>query len=337
MNIRYRLKKALIRRSLERRKSAHPFDTEAAERYALPSDADETRINSYYFSGHDMAGQSLLVRFAQRGGGKTEVWFAYRDASGRAYVNTRTSWDGEPPAGVTCVEPGKQWAFFFDGAVRRLTDGTVVRARFAGTFEASGAPFDFSYHMDSSVLAGAIARQKWNRGFFDELQQNNQVHYEQQGRITGALSADGQQMEISLPAMRDHSFGRRDWGYMQRHVWLMALMEDGSALNVNFVSYPKLRLHTGYHVSAQGTRCVTDVSLPQPASGSVPGSMMYRVTLSDGTEVRVACAKEAEFVFPCGEAYTIHEGIGAFSSGGTMGRGIMEFGWNNGPSEGDPA
>lgn len=329
MNIAYRLKKALIARSLERRKRAHPFDAEAAERFALPADADETQINSFYFSGHSIKGQSLLLRFAQRGGGKTEVWFAYRDASGRAYANTRTGWEGEPPAGAKCVEAGRRWAFFFDGEVRSLSDGAVHHARFSGTFEASDAPFDFSYHMDTSVLADAIARQKWSRGFFDELQQNNQVHYEQQGCITGALSVDEQKIEIDLPAMRDHSFGRRDWGYMRRHVWLMALMEDGSALNVNFVDYPKLQLHSGYHTSAQGTRCVKGVSLKQPAYGSMPDSPMYRVTLSDDTQLSVACALEAEFVFPCGEAYTIHEGIGSFSSGGVMGRGVMEFGWNN--------
>lgn len=333
MNMIQRLKRALILRSLERRKHEHPFDAEAAERYALPSDADKTQINSYYFSCHDAKGMSLLLRFAQRGGGETEVWFAYRDAAGNACMNSGTRYGANAPAGVTCLHPGKAWSFFYDGEVRSMTSGAVQRAQFTGTFTASEAPFEFGYHMDSSVLAGAIAQQKWDKGFFEELQKNNQVHYEQQGRVQGELVLSGQNIRIDAPAMRDHSYGRRDWNYMNRHVWLMALLEDGSALNANFVSYPKLKLSSGYYTSASGTACVKEVSLGSlPSPGKAPQTLMYKVKLSDGTELSVACSKETEFVFPCGDAYTIHEGIGTFTTGGVFGRGIMEFGWNNDPS-----
>ncbi len=330
MNIIQRLKKALILRSLERRKHEHPFDAESAERYTLPAGADKAQINSYYFTCHDAKGMSLLLRFAQRGGGKTEVWFAYRDASGNEYMSNRTMVESSVPAGVSCVQPGKKWTFFYDGEVRSLISGAAQHTRFTGTFVAGDAPFEFGYHMDSSVLAGAIAQQKWRKGFFDELQQNNQVHYEQQGRVHGELTLGGQYIKIDAPAMRDHSFGRRDWAYMNRHVWLMALLEDGSALNANFVSYPTLQLASGYYTSARGTVCVTEVSFgSQPAPGKAPQTLMYKVKLADGTELSVACTREAEFVFPCGDAYTIHEGVGTFTSGGVYGRGIMEFGWNN--------
>ena len=72
MNIIRRFKKALIQRNLEKRKLAHPFDAEAAERCALPLDAPEAAINSYYFTCHDMKGTSLLLRFALRGEGHSE-------------------------------------------------------------------------------------------------------------------------------------------------------------------------------------------------------------------------------------------------------------------------
>lgn len=333
MNMIHRLKRMLIQRSLERRKREQPFNTETAERYALPSNADETQINSYYFTCHDTKGMSLLLRYAQRGGGKTEVWLAYRDSAGNAYMNERTLYEDHVPAGVTCIEPGREWTFHYDGEVRSMASGAAQQARFTGTFTASEAPFEFGYHMDSSVLAGAIAQQKWRRGFFDELQKNNQVHYEQQGRIQGELSVSGQRIRIDAPAMRDHSYGRRDWGYMNRHGWLMALLEDGSALNANFVSYPALCLASGYYTSAHGTVCVCEVSLgSQPVPGKAPQMLMYKVKLADGTALSVACQKEAEFVFPCGDAYTIHEGVGTFTTGGVYGRGIMEFGWNNDPS-----
>jgi len=333
MNITRRFKRALILRNLDKRKREHPFDAEAAERYVLPSDAPEASINSYYFTCHDTKGTSLLLRFALRGEGHSEVWFAYRDARGNAYTSGRTAYDADPPADITCAVPCKQWTFNFDGAVRSLSSGQEYPAQFSGTFTASEAPFEFGYHMDSSVLADAIARQKWGRGFFDELQRNNQVHYEQQGHIQGELMIEGQKIRISAPAMRDHSYGRREWGYMNRHVWLMALLEDGTAFNVNFVSYPALRLSSGYFTSAHGTVCVTEASLEADLiHGEAPGKLTCRVKLLDGTELTISCSREDEFVFPCGEAYTIHEGIGAFDVNGVRGRGVMEFGWNNDPS-----
>ena len=88
MNIFFSLKKALILRSLEKRRRAQPFNAQEAEGYTIPKDADEFQNNSYYFSCHDMAGASLLIRHAQRGTAHIEVWFAYRDAAeiGRAHV-----------------------------------------------------------------------------------------------------------------------------------------------------------------------------------------------------------------------------------------------------------
>jgi len=333
MNITRRLKRTLIQRSLNKRKRLHPFDAEAAERYALSSDAPEAAINSYYFTCHDMNGTSLLLRFALRGECRSEVWFAYRDAAGNAWVSGPTAYGPEPPAGVQCIEPCKTWTFRYSGPVHSLFSGRECAAEFSGTFTAAEAPFEFGYHMDTSVLANAIAQQKWGRAFFDELQRNNQVHYEQQGHIKGELNIEGQTIRIDAPAMRDHSYGRREWGYMNRHVWLMALLKDGSSLNVNFVSYPALQLSTGYFTSPQGTVCVTGAALEEtPAPGKVPGSLVCRMEFSDGTQRELSCKKEEEFVFPCGDAYTIFEGIGAFTVDGVPGRGVMEFGWNNDPS-----
>jgi hypothetical protein len=123
MNITRRLKRALIQRNLEKRKRAHPFDAEAAERYALSSDAPQAAINSYYFTCHDIKGTSLLLRFALRGEGRSEVWFAYRDAKGNAYASGPTAYGANPPAGVKCAQPCRQWTFSYDGPVRSLSSG----------------------------------------------------------------------------------------------------------------------------------------------------------------------------------------------------------------------
>lgn len=331
MNILQRLKMSLIRRSLDKRRISSPFVVEAAEHFSLPLDADETQNNSYYFSCHDMQGNSLLMRYAKRGQNQTEVWFAYKDAASNAYVNERQLYIGEDaPAGVRCRETGEVWDFFYDGELKNLSSGKRCAAHFRGTFCATGGIFEFGHDVDSSVLAAAIAKEKWSRAFFADLQQNDQVHYEQQGRVEGVLEIDGARISCALPAMRDHSYGKRDWRYMNRHFWLMALLEDGGSLNANMVSYPALRaLQTGYFVSKQGVSCITEAKILEDiAPGAVPDAFSYKAKRADGKEFTVVCKKERQFDFPF-DGYTLYEGIGTFDVDGIAGRGILEFGWNS--------
>ena len=145
------------------------------------------------------------------------------------------------------------------------------------------------------------------------------MHYEQPGQIAGTLVIDGKNMDIALPAMRDHSYGKRDWNYMNRHFWLMALFEDGSSLNANMVGYPVLReLQTGYLISKEGRTCVEAVHIVGDVPpNAVPESFTCRITLLDGTVLKLNCTKETQFEFPfCDGNYTIYEGIGSFELGG---------------------
>lgn len=332
MNILYPLKKVLILRSLEKRRSAHPFNAEMAEAYTIPQGADNSQNNSYYFSCHDTAGTSLLIRHAQRGTKSVEVWFAFRDAAGREFISgTQLFAAGEEPTVVSCIEPGKRWTFSYDGEAKELSGGRTVRAKLDMAFEATGGIFEFGHDVDAGVMAEAIAREKWTRAYFAELQGNDQVHYEQPGRAAGTLSLDGEVIALNLPAMRDHSFGKRDWGYMNKHFWLMALLEDGRQLNANMVSYPVLKLMTGYYedggqvIGVSAARILEDVVTPH----EVPKAFTFEVRLTDGRTLSVACRCEAVFPFPFADgAYTIYEGVGAFELDGIKGRGILEFGWN---------
>ncbi len=332
MNIFYLLKKALILRNLEKRRSAHPFNAREAELYTIPNDADDYQNNSYYFSCHDRAGTSLLIRHAQRGAKSIEVWFAYRNAAGRAVISGKQLYDArEAPTAVRCIEPGKQWAFSYDGEAQELHGGQPVMVKLDAVFDASGGIFEFGHDVDARVMAEAIAKEKWSRAYFTELQANDQVHYEQPGRATGTLSLNGEQTALDLPAMRDHSFGKRDWGYMNKHFWLMALLEDGRQLNANMVSYPVLKLMTGYYedggkvTGVAEARILEDLVKPH----EVPEAFTFDVKLVDGRALRVACRREEVFPFPFADGdYTIYEGVGAFELDGAKGRGILEFGWN---------
>ena len=329
-NITRRLKEKLFCRILDKRKQRALFDPVSAELYQTPPHADEFHNNSYYFSCHDMDGSSLILRHAIRG--TDTVWLAYKDAKGDAYINEKQIFRGETPStSVKCAKPEKTWEFSFDGKLINIRTGKECDAKIKGEFTASGRIFEFGHHLDSSVMAKAIAKEKWSKAFFNTLKENNQVHYEQPGKALISLKIDKNSKELTLPAMRDHSYGKRDWKYMNKHFWLMGLFEDGSHLNANMVSYPAVkRLETGYFVS-DSTVCVKEAKLlgAMPSSG-VPEDLTYSAKLLDGREFKVSCKHEMTFEFPFG-GYTIYEGIGSFEYNGIKGRGILEFGYNDDP------
>jgi hypothetical protein len=343
MSIGQKLKELIVKRLIEKRKKKNPFDEISAESFQLPQEAGTDQNNSYYFSSHDMEGNSLLFRLGIRGGGSCEVWFALKENNGSIYVNSRQIFSGsQSPAAVECLEPGVKWKFGFHGKMAKVSlDENLaasllekdIEISFEGIFTASSPIFEFSRHMDSGPIARALAKEKWSGNFFASLAQNHQVHYEQQGIVSGTLTAAGESRAVNWPAMRDHSFGKRDWEYMDRHIWLMALLENGDALNVNMVRYPDIsELQTGYFISGGNTTCVDRVTSMDEieCSGHVPVSFKYLVRLVDGRAFTVTCKKELEYVFPFKDgAYTIFEGIGSFLVDGIKGRGILEFGFNS--------
>jgi len=356
MNLKEKLKVSLITKSIDKRKRKNPFDESYSELYQLPQDADYNMNNSYYFSCHDQEGNSLVFRLGKRGGGEHEVWFALKDASGGIYFNRWQVFHGSDKpveysessnntsAVVTCIETGKKWGFSFKGKMSKaildenmaaMSSGQDIDVAFEGVFSASNSIFEFSRHMDTAPIARALAREKWSKSFLTNLQENHQVHYEQLGDITGILTINEQSRNIEIQAIRDHSYGKRDWAYMDRHIWLMALMENGEALNVNMVRYPAVNeLQTGYLLS-KGNKsapvCTDSVTSMDEleCSGRVPKEFQYKARMSDGRTFYVSCKKELEYIFPfSNEVYTIHEGIGSFNYNGIKGRGIIEFGFN---------
>ncbi len=343
MSFSQKFKELIVKRSIEKRKKKNPFDEIIAESFQLPPDAGIDQNNSYYFSSHDMEGNSLLLRLGIRGGGSCEVWFALKENGGGIFVNSRQIFPVEQcPAAVECLKSGLKWKFSFNGTIAKVSlDENLsaslfekdIEISFEGFFTASSPIFEFSRHMDSGPIARALAKEKWSGNFFASLTQNHQVHYEQQGQVSGEFSNGSISKPVNWPAMRDHSYGKRDWEYMDRHIWLMALLENGDALNVNMVRYPDINeLQTGYFISGGKTICVDRATSMDEieCSGHVPLSFNYFVRLVDGQTFTVACKKELEYVFPFKDgAYTIFEGIGNFLIGGIKGRGILEFGFNS--------
>ncbi len=326
----YHLKKALMQAILSVKKKKQPFDYEKAEAFTLPKGGDGTFNNSYYFSAHSKEKEeSLYVRLGLRDDDSAEAWVFYTQGEKRFYLQKMLYTAESSPLKVTREKRG--WRFSFEGV---LTDekGEDVSASLSCIFQSSLPVVDFFQHMPTARTATAIAQEKWQSGFFDEVQKNNSVHYEQEGLLTGKLTLAGEERDIVLPCLRDHSYGRRVWGYMNNHLWLAAV-DNGCALNFSMVSYPSISvLEVGHlHLGNNPVQFVTKASYDrnQIVQNAVPETLALSLTISNGRvlPVKAKLLHYQPYVFEEG-AYTLNEGIAEFEVNGVLCRGILEIGFN---------
>lgn len=318
-----------MKKMIEKKKKNKPFDYQAGETFALTGKEDDTVNNSYYFSAHDTkSDESLYCRLGVRNC-HSEVWFYYAK-DGKRYVCKTLLFPDNPPLKVW-REGEDTWKVAFDGDLTDK-DGQIKKAVFLGTFTSTQPPIDFFSDMPSVRTAKAMAAEKWNKAFFAEMQNNNQVHYEQTGVLQGVLKIGNEvDVQISLPCVRDHSYGKRDWNYMNNHLWLMAVNET-SQLNFSMVSYPTMTLEVGnFKPSDKPMAYVLQATYNRKkmAQGNVPQTLSIVLTLDNKTQITVGVEKTDEEVysFQNGE-YCLIEGIASFSIDGVSYRGIFEMGFN---------
>ena len=336
----FSIKKAIIKHSIKKRNQKNPFDECFAENYRIPGDAGSDINNSYYFSAHHLDGESLFVRLGERGGGsESEIWFAYRGKLGFFSSSVSLCSAEKSPLKVACLEVGKKWKISYSGKMKSMDSGDHEKeydATFEGIFTASAPIFDFTFHLNPEVLARSFAEEKWSSAFFEEVQKNNQTHYEQQGFLQGKLTIGEREILLDSPAIRDHSFGKREWTYMDKHFWLMALDKEGNALNVSMVGYPAIRkLEVGNIFRNGKQQCVLQTRglEGKVTKKGVPDKVAVCCLLESGEKLQIIAEKEAEVAYTfADEGYFLYEGIGTFSINGEKARGIMEFGFNSDPS-----
>jgi hypothetical protein len=327
------IKKRLVISSMQKAKKK-PHDLLYLENYQLPETPLDNETNSYYFSAHTLDGVSLYTRVAYRGDGTTEVWFVYHLNDKHLYRLTKSVYKkGENlPIILKCVEPTKVWEITFSSIVFDETTSKDVAIDMSARFVATSPIFDFTYDIDPTQIASALAEEKWDKAFKENKDKNQQVHYEQMGEMTLKISIQGALKTFTAPCIRDHSFGTRDWGYMNQHVWLMALISKTQCLNLSMVSYPHMtHLQTGYYetdhkfINISKATTMREITL----NGDVPDHFFYTIDLPTNEQFEIYATKDTRVTYEFDNGnYVIQEGTGTFLINGEKARGIMEFGYN---------
>ncbi len=325
----YKIKTALMKCILNKKKAKSPFDYEKAEAFKLSESDDWTMNNSYYFSAHDYdKKQSLYCRLGLRNT-HSEVWFVFIDGD-KSFVHTENIYT-ENNSPLKAYKENGVWFVEYTGELT-ADDGKKVKASFKGEFLSDAEPLDFFSHMATVRTAKAMAYEKWSGGYFDEVQKNNSVHYEQLGSLKGELLLDDKKEQIDLPCVRDHSFGRRDYNYMNNHVWLMAVGEQ-SYINFSMVSYPAMTmLEVGNYKEKDKPMALmvsADYDRNEVIKGVAPKNLKMTFVLDDARKVNITAKTifETPYSFQDGD-YNFIEGIGEYEIDGKNYRGIIELGFN---------
>lgn len=320
----FRLKKRIMCRMLAKRNKQKPFDYQYADSFTLEGVSDPLVNNSYYFSAHD-GKMSFFARLGRRVN-EDETWFVvYVDK--QLYSLKQESFpSGASP--LVVEKEGEDWVVSFQGKVNAQDE-----VRFQARFVASQKPLDFTSDMPADRMATGIANEKWSRSLFDGLQNvSGQCHYEQEGVLEGQMTLNGKEIAFQLPCVRDHSFGKRDWSYMNNHLWLMAV-SDARQFNYSLVSYPVISaLEVGNYRDEAGLHFMkqADLDFQQVATGKIPQELSFNVRLDDGWLIRATAKVITGVTYHFQEGrYILHENIAEFQIDGKVCRGILEIGFNS--------
>jgi len=328
MNLLTYAKTALMLYAMEKHKQ-EPFDYAKSDLFELPSDAPSSVNNSFFFGGYATDGRSLVMRLAFRNGEDTEVFLIYTDAQGRHLVSDKQVYPVDAcPLRVRNIIPARDWQVNYDGDLTDMHDGTVHHIVLDFRFTAR---LPIVYPAKDAYLpgmAGAFARVKWDKAFFkslggdtgvgQEAEKYRQVHYEQTGRMDGNMILDGVPSEFTLFGIRDRAWGKRDWNYMDCHMWLVAVTDRGEAMNLSIVSYPHAKnLHCGYmdygedrNYALTGYKIVSY----DHCGGAGPDDLIVDCSFANGSIYRIEAHREHDLITPFdGGNFYFHEAVGRFT------------------------
>lgn len=355
MNPFYGLKLAFMTKALEKDKKK-PFDSAALDLWELPEGAGEDINNSWWFGGYDLQGRSLTLRRGDRNNGMAEVFVMFSDHDGKFYVTEKQLFPrDEAPLLVRNLIPGRDWHVEFDGELTEQYSGKKVHVKFAFDYTARLPIFHPARDGDTYPMANAFARMKWNRKFFRQLVQSGigkdgntykQIHVEQTGFFKGWIEIDGNKTELNLKGARDRAFGKREWDYMNQHIWIIAATEKGEVLNFSLVSYPHItNLNVGYmDFGCDRNYSILNYKMIQwdHNGGKGPDEMVVDMSFTNGKIYRMRCRRQHDLYTPFDEGrFYFHECVGPieFTSIREIGQaecgpvefkayGTIEYGWN---------
>jgi hypothetical protein len=182
--------------------------------------------DSFVFQGSSPDGVLVMTRLGLRGAGdEAEAWL-WIELDGRKLVIPRAE---VPAEGRDVLAAGglrytrdamrDRWRVQYDGPLSGGPRVGAARCELDLEYRPTTARYLSSEHMDPLATGKAMAEMPWSRAYFRRLRSERQVRMEQGGTLSGSITLDGARRELALSAIRDHSWGKRDWTFLNRYIW----------------------------------------------------------------------------------------------------------------------
>ena len=309
--------------------------------------------DSFVFQGADADGNVFLTRLGFRDGGENvEIWF-WGAFGGRRFVNDDQFITGLGDADQTTVSAPHlsyerigegEWRIRFDGTL----DGKAAKADL--TWKADAPMYCSADHMDAKSMALAMAEMPWSREYFDRIGSEKQVRIEQGGSLTGSIDAGGEAIPVKMIGVRDHSWGKRDWQFLNRYIWTVLAMDEPveiAGIKVRYLAIYAVdygdsfkRLSSGWIAGDGGVLPVTHtVDLMDVGNdGVIPEkfNLDFRVPGSGKCVMEVDRRQPEVPWMLAGGRFEVNEAYCSVVLNGTRGYGCAEFGYAGGRGYGRP-
>lgn len=327
------IKKNMLQRRLNGIRVNKPFDMEEKERFVLQTGELQLLLNSYLFCAHTSAGEDLVIRITQHGGGENELLLILRATDGRMFHQEQNVYSIETlPLQLSCEEAGKTWRCTFNGG---LLDETGKRYQVAinALFTATLPIYDLVHSPNEHPgLTTTFARAGW--GSIRQLDFTKNQHYEQQGRMSGEICIDGTvQTMTDWSAIRNHCMGELA-GRLDCHLRVAVTTEEGDSLMVSLLSgWGVNSLYVGFH-TVRGKRkyaTLTGYRLMNydHCLNNGPERIKIYTEWSDGRVFIIEGTREANVVVTSADGqYKVNEGLGKLRINNLPAYGLFEYGFH---------
>ncbi|MHA1649560.1 MAG: DUF7064 domain-containing protein [Candidatus Helarchaeota archaeon] len=222
---------------------------------------------------------------------------------------------GTKRCNYTLIEPHKKWHIEYIDRKYELKFDSLGRFK----------PFDYFE---------GVKMEDFSTDYADLLDTAAQRHYEQacicKGTFTKKRRGEPiESMEFEILGHRDHSWGVRDWIYIDRWNWISAQFKDRT-VNIARVEVKGHLLIGGFISTEDGNKPVKDVQITTEtkADGKTPVSSTFLITDSEGSTLKVISKTRHSIHLPMPTKFGItevFEQIADFEIEGMKGEGISEY------------
>ncbi|XP_076242647.1 rifampicin phosphotransferase-like isoform X2 [Calliopsis andreniformis] len=212
---------------------------------------DKNSSNSLLFFATDKRGNSVFVKFSQRGFKTVEVSLRLTTSEGQLYVlpaypdtTLMNSFNQEWTAGgikIELLESQKRWRIIYNGMLRNLADGdecsdrNIEHIRLNLLFIANSEPLKWPDNWSSRLHAEALASEPWRSPeWLNKIKLLEYVGFDQFGSMLGQITyKNGLVSTLYLRGLHQHRWGKHESHEFHESVTLYGIMPCGAIYYLN--------------------------------------------------------------------------------------------------------